>query len=478
MRSPSWIRPGLAVAVGLLSLTVYGLTLAPGLTWANDGGDGGELAAAAYTLGIAHPPGYPTYLLLAHSFTRLPVGEVATRTNLFSACCAAGAAALLAWSLSERARFAAAGGGLALAFSPLLWSQAVITEVHALNALGVALVLGLAIKAQKSGNRWAVGALGLVWGLSLGNHPSAAVCLPLLLWACWPPGARSKWASMWRCAAGAGLGLLVYLYLPIRAAADPPVNWGDPRTPARFAWVVSGALYHPFLFGLPLRFWPGRIGSLLGLAARQFGPVGIAGVVAGVWALARRGGLLAATGAVISLSALLAVGYDTTDSYLYLIPALVCLSFWLGRGIDWIGACAVEKRRACAWAIVGLFVVLPLAVMAYRFPQMRLGPDAQVAELSRAVLAAAPPDALIWNARDEHTFALWYFQHAQGKRLDLIVVDVDLLAHDWYIESLARRWSGIAWNATLPDDGALAQSLARPVCRIQAGPLALTCAEP
>lgn len=478
MHSRYWMRLGLAVAVGLLGLGVYGLTLAPGLTWANDGADGGELAAAAYTLGIAHPPGYPTYLLLAHPFTRLPVGEVATRTNLFSACCAAGAAALLAWSLSERSPLAAAAGGLALAFSPLLWSQAVITEVHALNALWVALVLGLALEAQKSGNRWAVGALGLVWGLSLGNHPSAVVCLPLLLWAIWPPGEPPRIDRLWRLAAGAGLGLLVYLYLPIRAAADPPVNWGDPRTPARFAWVISGALYHPFLFGLPLRFWPGRIGSLLGLAARQFGPLGIAGVVAGVWALARRGGLLAATGAVISLSALLAVGYDTTDSYLYLIPALVCLSFWLGRGIDWIGAFAVEKRRVWVWAIAGLFVVLPLAVAVYRLPQMRLGPDAQVAELGRAVLDAAPPDALIWSARDEHTFALWYFQHAQGERPDLIVVDVDLLAHAWYAESLARRWPGTVWGAALPDDGALAQSLARPVCRIRVEPLALTCVEP
>ena len=84
------------ITVGLVSLGLYLATLAPGLTWAHDSGDGGELAAAARTLGIAHPPGYPTYLLLAHVFTRLPVGEIATRTNLFSALCAATTSALLA----------------------------------------------------------------------------------------------------------------------------------------------------------------------------------------------------------------------------------------------------------------------------------------------------------------------------------------------------------------------------------------------
>ena len=94
-----WQKAVCVVAVGLVSLCVYVATLAPGLTWAHDSADGGELATAAATLGIAHPPGYPTYLLLAHVFTRLPVGEVATRTNLFSALCAASASALLAWTL-------------------------------------------------------------------------------------------------------------------------------------------------------------------------------------------------------------------------------------------------------------------------------------------------------------------------------------------------------------------------------------------
>ena len=95
-------RPALwAAAVGLIGLCLYLATLAPGLTWAHDSSDGGELAAAAYTLGIAHPPGYPTYVLLAHLFTRLPVGEVATRTNLFSAVSAAAASALVTLNLAR-----------------------------------------------------------------------------------------------------------------------------------------------------------------------------------------------------------------------------------------------------------------------------------------------------------------------------------------------------------------------------------------
>ena len=77
--------------LGLLA-TAYSLTLAPGLTWANHGEDGGDLITAAATLGVAHPTGYPTYLLLAHLFQLLPIGNLAFRTNLLSALSAMGAA--------------------------------------------------------------------------------------------------------------------------------------------------------------------------------------------------------------------------------------------------------------------------------------------------------------------------------------------------------------------------------------------------
>src|SRR5258708_26109081 len=60
-------------------------TLAPGLSWANNGADGGDLITAAATGGVAHPSGYPTFLLLARLFQFLPWGTIAYRTNLMSA---------------------------------------------------------------------------------------------------------------------------------------------------------------------------------------------------------------------------------------------------------------------------------------------------------------------------------------------------------------------------------------------------------
>ena len=80
-------RPNLLVgaAVGALALAVYLLTLAPTITWRNEGADSGDFVTAAVTFGIPHPPGYPLYTLIAAGFARLPLAEPARGVNLFSA---------------------------------------------------------------------------------------------------------------------------------------------------------------------------------------------------------------------------------------------------------------------------------------------------------------------------------------------------------------------------------------------------------
>ena len=72
----------LAVIVFCVSFTVYLLTLAPTIYIE----DAAEFSAAVPTLGIAHPSGFPLYMLLGKLFTLLvPIGNMAFRVNLFSA---------------------------------------------------------------------------------------------------------------------------------------------------------------------------------------------------------------------------------------------------------------------------------------------------------------------------------------------------------------------------------------------------------
>ena len=86
---------GLATIAGLAVLGLYVLTLAPTTQfW-----DTSEYIAAAYVLGIPHPPGNPLFTLLAHVWGLVPMVEhYAMRINLFAAT--TGAVAATFWFLT------------------------------------------------------------------------------------------------------------------------------------------------------------------------------------------------------------------------------------------------------------------------------------------------------------------------------------------------------------------------------------------
>ena len=71
------------IAAGVVSaaaFVLYVLTLAPTVTLV----DSGELIVASAKLGVAHPPGFPLYVLLAHIASLLPLGSTAVRIHLAS----------------------------------------------------------------------------------------------------------------------------------------------------------------------------------------------------------------------------------------------------------------------------------------------------------------------------------------------------------------------------------------------------------
>src|SRR2546428_8047723 len=86
-----------AGVVFFVSLLVYCLTLAPTVTLV----DSGELIVAARFLGVAHPPGFPLYLILAHLFSFVPIGNIAVRINSASAIFATLAAGILTLVAAE-----------------------------------------------------------------------------------------------------------------------------------------------------------------------------------------------------------------------------------------------------------------------------------------------------------------------------------------------------------------------------------------
>ncbi len=442
-------RISLFVLTLVLGLT-YKLTLAPGLTWANNGADGGDLITAAATGGVAHPSGYPLYLLLAGLFQRLPIGSLALRTNLMSAVFTIIAATMIFWFLEQRLNspYSALVGALAFGLSPLVWSQAVITEVYTLHALlTTGIICMLLASVQKP---FFYMGQGLLFGLAIGNHLTTLLLLPLLLLIQHEGGKGNKisrevsgWTRLLTISLrllGVLIGLLVYIVLPLRASAGPPVSWGNPVTLNNFLGLVSAQAYRRYALSLSALEIVQRFQGLGGLLFHQFTFIGL---FFGIY------GLFSKMGSAIRLSTIwvfmsfsfFAVLYAYADSFVYVIPAILAFSIWIGYGLQdiftlytWRGN---RVRLAFFLALLAGIVVRSLWLL----PEVDASKDQRAEIFGENVLVSAPKDAFVFTDSDEETFALWYFHYALRQRQDLIVVAEGLLQYDWYSQILKNTYS-------------------------------------
>jgi hypothetical protein len=418
-----------SLTAGILALAVYLATMPPGLTWANDGADGGDLISAAYVLGVPHPPGYPLYVALGHLVARLPLGpsDIGLRFNVLSALMAAGAVALFVQAASRRqGPTAGLVAGLVLAFGSIYWSQAIIAEVYAFNALAVSILLLLVLSDSP---RWEW--IGLVWGISWSTHLSSVLLLPLLV-ARIVESKTDPWKVSGRIMAGWAVGLLPFCALPLFASQSPPINWGNPTSLARWWWLVSGRLYSSFVLGLPLNQWPGRIASLGGLVVENLTAPGI---VLGAWSAVRfisanRARAIALL-ATMALFAIYALGYNTADSYVLLLPGLVLAAFLIGWATGEIGRLG-PWGRLLSWGTL----LIPLYLVLSGWTRADLSTDHEALSFVENVMRQAPPDALIYTETDRHTFSLWYGRFVRGDRPDVTIIDRGLLGFPWYLEML------------------------------------------
>jgi len=482
-----YIPPGI-LAFSLM--LVYLNSMAPGLTWANDGSDGGDLITAAATGGVAHPTGYPTYLLLARLFQLLPIGPLAFRTNLMSALAAVTAALLVYYliirflSLSNGNQNWLAGLASAYAFglSPLVWSQAVITEVYALHALFVILILYLSFDdsslhfAHKRSDRL----LGLTLGLAMGNHITTILLFPALLSSTFfrkpiltgeihsaekgQPGIY----SLLRRLVWLGTGLLVYLTLPLRALSQPPVNWGNPVTLDGFGWLVSGKLYQDRLFVLTLSSVWSRVQTVAALLIEQFGIPGLVIGLIGLVVFYKSSHLYRNTIWIAFVFFAFAIVYATHDSFVYLIPAFLCFAVWIGLGVG--GVMDIFARWFHRIGVAGgLIFILYLFILAgNHWHQVDASQDFRAERFGEEVLAQAPANAIVFAKGDKAIFTMWYFHYALQNRPDLVVIATDLLHFDWYQETLHSTYPNLDLPGPFPfTETVMLANSERPVCFLQ-----------
>jgi hypothetical protein len=167
-------------ALFLLIFLLYLLFLCPTVY----NGDSPLFETSAFGLGLAHPPGYPLYVMLGKVITFVPFGSVAFKMNLLSAISGAAASLLVFKSveLLTKDRAAAIFAALLSALIPLAWGESTKAEVYTLNsALAMAVFyLGLRFMHKKDVDRRLLIAASFILGVGMGNHHTIGfMLLPL-----------------------------------------------------------------------------------------------------------------------------------------------------------------------------------------------------------------------------------------------------------------------------------------------------------
>ncbi len=472
------ISYGLAIIIAIITIYIYLPTLAPSITWGNGGADGGNLAAAVATLGIPHPPGYPTYVLIGLGWSKLPLnGDLAYRLNLLSTTSIAFAVGLSIIAITFLGRYLALSqiplimgsglGGLFLALSPLIWSQATITEIYSVGLVSfTSLSLGLIVWYYKfeSWNtflteRVFLVVIGIIKGLSFGIVPQIVLATPgmlYLLHAYHKPHKQGLTRFVQRLLlllCGVGIGLTVFIYLPLRANSQPFVNWGTPNTLPRFWGMVTAASYRQYFTLLSPHEWLIRFVSSLSHLGQELSWTGIIFAILGGYYLWQHDKpILVYLLSLIGLTVIFRTSYPVMGNIVYLIPSLHGLTILTGVGIAVLLTQAKNQIGLAGLLLISLALVGTLVFRANKIaPSVDVSHDYRAVDFAQETFAKLPPDAVIISSQDETTFSLWYYQ-ALGKRLDVVVIDSRLLFYDWYQLNIAVQYPDLNPYSINPQD--------------------------
>lgn len=212
----------IALIISVIFLIIYILTIAPTVTFE----DSGELISGAVSLGIPHPPGYPLYCLLGKLFSFIPAGNPSFKINLLSSFTSS-AAIFFLYLLLRTFRLSKIISCMSTALfglSSTFWTISTTAEVYSLHILLVILLFYVLINRDKI--RYPLELFAFLFSISLANHHTVLFLSPVFLIIIikdynWTPHLATMVLLII-------LGLSLYMYLPIRASANPAINWGNP----------------------------------------------------------------------------------------------------------------------------------------------------------------------------------------------------------------------------------------------------------
>lgn len=215
------------------------------------GGDSGDFISVVSVFGVAHPPGYPLFTILGIMANSLPLNATpAFKVGLVSVFASSLSACLMYLIVKRLTKdiLLSLFSSLTLAFFYYFWLYAEIVEVFSLNTFFVLVLFYLAILYYQTSKIKYFYLLSFFIGLSLTNHQTIIFIFPSLLILLF--GAKNKeflnWKSILKSILFTLLGFSTYIYVPIAASKNPPLNWDHASNLDNFIRLVLRKDYGTF----------------------------------------------------------------------------------------------------------------------------------------------------------------------------------------------------------------------------------------
>lgn len=230
--------------------------------------------------------------------------------------------------------------------------------------------------------------------------------------------------------------ILIYSYLPIRAAQNPIMNWGNPTNLTRIMRHVEGDQYHVWLFSstaaaekqlnyfinnLPNEFIIGLFICLVGIIYsfiryRKFFYFGII---------------------TFLFTVLYSINYDIHDIDSYFLLAYVALAFFAVFGVVQLLSFLKYSKHPYATPLILISAFL-LVQIYFNYKSVDQSDVYTFEDYTKSILNTCDKNAIVFSYEWDYLVSpSYYFQYVEKFRPDITVVDKELLRRSWYYHELS-----------------------------------------
>ncbi len=267
---------------------------------------------------------------------------------------------------------------------------------------------------------------------------------------------------------------LNFVFLPLRAAAFPAINEGEPTTWDALLGVLAREQYQKPPLSVRMADFPSQLGNYLQyfswqfghdwsvragrIVAAFFGMLALYGVVV-QWMRDRRAAL-AMIGLMLTVTVVLiyylnfrygysyrpgeALDREVRERDYFFVISFQLLGLWVAMGLGALYAQLQTVLRTrldapVAWigaSSVLLVALIPLGGNTLTAP--RAG-ETLARDFAVDLLQSVEPYAILITAGDNDLFPLWYAQEVEHVRRDVLVFNQSLMNTEWHLRQLIRR---------------------------------------